>query len=291
MSIAYRDPDEGARIRLDALIREHSRAVARLDGAAAVYARRAARAAAGAALTLGGLTLGASVVAALLGDDPWSGAPPVNGIPSVIGAARALGAAWVLAAAAYAAARLGAAPWLRARVGLPAARSGDVHEDLARLEAADPEAEARARAGALERASVALPLAGLALLAPLSIHLLAIALTWGVDHDFSAWTRLSVAFVGHAHLALALCGVVFARKLGKLRTSEIPRAASWDGWRALLITVTVSAVPGAVAFLIPPLLVGVTGLLFVPASFALLRNRVVSERRALAVELAPGAAA
>ena len=94
--------------------------------------------------------------------------------------------------------------------------SGDAARDLRALEAADPLRDTCDRAMAWERASAALPLAAVSLLAPLTIH----GLVWtglapsesftSAVADFGAWIGLSVVLVGHAHLALLVCAVRWA---------------------------------------------------------------------------------
>jgi hypothetical protein len=169
----------------------------------------------------------------------------------------------------------------------PVTLSGDPSEDLAQLEAGDPLRNMRALASRLEFASVALPLAALSLGAPLTIHWFVSQLLGGLGtsgpspRDFGQWIGLSAILVGHAHLALALMTVLFARSL---RTCETINLRSWASRRwigALVCAVGVGAVPGVVNLAIPPILVGVTGLVFIPAMYALTARRVERERLAL----------
>jgi hypothetical protein len=178
---------------------------------------------------------------------------------------------------------------LRRLVARLSAPSGDLERDLERLERAAPGAEARAAADRLERASVALPLMGLAMLAPLTIHLAVYRVCMfeprmESPHGYDKWIAFSLVIVGHAHLVLALCAWLYARKLRrepawKLRSNVIRR----DGWHALLWATLAGAVPGALLFLIPPLLVLATGALFVPLAFWAMGRRVLLERALLGI--------
>lgn len=118
--------------------------------------------------------------------------------------------------------------------------------------------------------SLALPMMGLSLLLPLSIHALAhVAL--GVDH-FAGWAAISVIVVGHAHLALAaLCArAAFRVSRGEPRQSALA---------VLFIVAGVACVPGLVAFAIPPVLVFFTGALFVPWMLRAVDRTAERERR------------
>jgi hypothetical protein len=143
------------------------------------------------------------------------------------------------------------------------------------------------RADAFEKASVALPLMAIALLAPLTIHAGVWAAILGIQGDLSAfpefdgWVAMSLVIVGHAHLLLAFFGYRFAKKLREMPLSEIDRAGSSMAWRAFWWTVFASALPGAILYLIPPVLTLLTGLLFSPAMFFLMWKRVIAERKAL----------
>jgi hypothetical protein len=168
----------------------------------------------------------------------------------------------------------------------PVTISGDPARDLARLEADDPLWNLRRLAARWEFVSAALPLAALSLAAPLTIHwLVAELLGTGTPgptaREFGKWIGLSALIVGHAHLALLFMAVRWARSL---RTCETLALRSWASsrWvRALFCAVGVAAVPGIVLLAIPPVLVGLTGLVFVPAMYALTARRVERERLAL----------
>jgi hypothetical protein len=75
------------------------------------------------------------------------------------------------------------------------------------------------------------------------------------------------------------------------RAVDLAKELRVDGWKALGIAVLVGAIPGAALYLLPPILVAVTGVLFVPFSFASLRDRVAAERVKLGLLEAPAPAA
>jgi hypothetical protein len=167
----------------------------------------------------------------------------------------------------------------------PVTISGDPAKDLARLEADDPLCNLRRLASRWEFASAALPLAALSLAAPLTIHwfvaeLLGIGTLGPTAREFGKWIAMSALIVGHAHLALLLMAVRWAWTLRTCETLALRSAGSrWV--RALLCAVGVAAVPGIVLLAIPPVLVALTGLVFIPAMYALTARRVERERLAL----------
>jgi hypothetical protein len=171
---------------------------------------------------------------------------------------------------------------------VPLVLSGDPAADLARFEAADPLRRLRELAQRLEFGSVALPLAALSLVAPLSIHAVVCVLLGGgvwvpLAEEFGTWIGISALIVGHAHLVLLAMAVGWASSLRRSETSVL-RAGVHRSWgRALIVTVGVSAVPGIVLVAIPPLLVLLTGLAFVPAMYLAAAKRVERERLALGV--------
>jgi len=167
------------------------------------------------------------------------------------------------------------------------APTGDAALDLARLEARDPLREARDAGMGWERSSVALPLAAVSLLAPLTIHFVVYAML-DMGHlgastldDFSKWMAISVVIVGHAHLALLVCAARWAYKLRTRVTDEIPLDVNRAWLEALLVSAGIACLPGIVLLGIPPVLVVLTGLLFVPLMFKAMARRVVAERGVL----------
>ncbi len=188
--------------------------------------------------------------------------------------------------------RLLARVWLTWRLDAPVPLSGDATVDLARIEAIDPLRASREVAMRWERASIALPLAAVAMLAPLTLH----GLVWGVLSwpamsssssplsDYGEWIALSALVVGHAHLAVLIGSVRWALRLRGTPTVRV-RLDLHKHWGAtLLVAMGVACVPGIVLLGIPPLLVGVTGLAFLPAAYGLAARAVVNERFELDVD-------
>ena len=91
---------------------------------------------------------------------------------------------------------------------------------------------------------------------------------------------MSVIIVGHAHLALMIMTVRWA---WRLRPSSLTVDVHPSWATALLVAAGVACVPGVILFALPPILVGITGLLFVPALFAITARRIQTERMKLAM--------
>ncbi len=163
--------------------------------------------------------------------------------------------------------------------------TGDEQVDLARLDEADPFASRSRALERLEAPSLALPLVTASLLSPLLLHLVVYALLCLASSsalsmaDYSAWIGMSMVIVGHAHLALAVCGLLFARKLRRMQTEEILARACYSDWGAALgVATLVSALPGLILFAVPPCVAAATGLVVVPAMYHLARWRLLRER-------------
>ena len=124
----------------------------------------------------------------------------------------------------------------------------------------------------------------LALLAPLTIHLVVYALfrQRAVDR-FDTWIATSLVVVGHAHMVLAYLAWRFAKRMRALTTEAIAEGAAGRGFREYGYTVLASAIPSALLYLLPPILTAATGLLFVRPMFRAMTDAVVRERRALGV--------
>ena len=179
--------------------------------------------------------------------------------------------------------------WLRRRatrypVGPhPGPAEEDPHAALEALNA-EPGAGASfaARVAGWETAGLALPLVGLCLIVPLSLHLMVWATVqavarvgetdqvsyWASLCRFDDWIRMSMILVGVAHLALAISVFVY---LGRLR-----RQASFQPpspFMPFAVAVLCAAFPGIVfifvagAGLLPPLIAAVTGVVFIPPIF------------------------
>lgn len=198
--------------------------------------------------------------------------------------------AWGVAAVIYITVRLAAPHWLARQVRrLYGARDGDIFDELSQIESNLPRQFMLDRVHRLENRSLRVPMVAVALVAPLSIHLLvALGLLSVSLYSFSHWIVTSLILVGHAHLTLAVFAAVHAGRLqgeldqGRRSPSErIPLNGAPRGLVALLWTVGASAIPGVVLLCIPPLLVALTGLLFVPWIFHWASQRAVSERKQL----------
>jgi hypothetical protein len=192
---------------------------------------------------------------------------------------------WALAAVTYGVARLAAHARLRGMLA-PVLRSGDAAADLARLAGAAPRVVLARISWALERWSVAFPMMALSLLAPLTLHLLVAGTfrpaLWLAEEDaFGTWIAISVAIVGHAHLALAACCWRFARRARSLASVELMNRGNKDWGTALGVALACSAVPGIVLIALPPLITLVTGLAFIPAMYLVMRRRLINERLTL----------
>jgi hypothetical protein len=176
---------------------------------------------------------------------------------------------------------------LAERLDVPIRLTGDPAVDLARLEAYDPLREACELAMRCERGSAAMPLAAVSLTAPLTLHWL-VWLGLSLPHiedasagDFGTWIAVSALLVGHAHLALLIAAVRWAFSLRARETSMLRVGVHRHWGIALLVAVGVACLPGVVLLGIPPILVGVTGLLFVPFMFVGTARCIERERMAL----------
>jgi hypothetical protein len=273
----YRDDSLAAALRYDDLLEQRIEELPAALAVARVREARVGRIAAGIAGLAGMLVLAVATIH--LGTSSAAGSLKTGALGEIL-----LGT-WGAMGIAYALGRVGTRLRLR-KPGIPR-RSGDGWTDVARLEAPLLSMADVRRADAFEKASVALPLMAIALLAPLTIHAGVWAALLGVQGqleafpEFDVWVAMSLVIVGHAHLLLAFFGYRFAKKLREMPLSEIDRAGSSMAWRAVWWTVFASALPGAILYLIPPVLTLLTGLLFSPAMFYMMRKRVIAERAAL----------
>jgi hypothetical protein len=178
---------------------------------------------------------------------------------------------------------------LRAMLDAPLPLTGDATADLARIDAARPRDRARWQAARWERASVALPMAATSMLAPLLLH----AVVWWVMNlfsgelpdryfvDFGEWIAMSSLIVGHAHISVLVGTVHWSLGLPKCATKDLSRDLYKSWGRTLGIAVLVACAPGIVLLAVPPLLVAITGLAFLPAAYFVASRGVASERVAL----------
>jgi len=157
--------------------------------------------------------------------------------------------------------------------------SEDPFIDLARLDGGGPLEVAVRRIHRLETASFALPMAAFTLLTPLFVHLVVGAGLLGVGlKNFNAWVLISLLLVGHAHLTLLILSVMHVLRIRSELDRGVSVVGASRGFWALLWTVAASSIPGAVLLCIPPILVALTGLLFVPWMFHWVGTRARQER-------------
>lgn len=116
------------------------------------------------------------------------------------------------------------------------------------------------------------------LLLPLTMHL-AVVLPLGTSRqDFMIWVLLSTVLTGLAHIVLAVQVWLFAQKAGTpLFNPETIRTEPWRAYRNVILA---SLLPGGILYLIPPILVAITGL-FIPILFQRLGKLVFEEELAL----------
>jgi len=276
---SYRDPRYAASIRLEQLqesggeLRDHIPSEIR-----AIHARRVARTAAGGLAVIGFVLV---VLASI-----W------NGLTS--SSLRAPAPTFVLLGAVVASVAIYAVLYLRASARFDSLvlasfdRSEDPLARLARLESNSIRRAAAKIVAGEERASLGLPLAGLGLLAPLTIHLAVWALINAGHADpmrwvqsFDWWIAATLILVGVAHGVLVYLAWRFARIAGETATRELSWRRPVGGWAALGWTVAGSLLPGVIAIAIPPVIVFLTGVLFVPYSFHAMHRRLVEERNLL----------
>ncbi len=239
--------------------------------ARAVVKARIARAVAGGVGFAGGLAMFGAAIARGVSWGLYSRmSAPEDGL-----LVRVLVCAWVLMGVGYG-------------IGVAAARAR-ADRTLARARAVHPRDAVNGRRGELawlchrwEEASISLPLAAMAMLLPLTLHLV----FWmAVGHvaqwrEFDEWIRMSVAWVGIAHVTLAVCAARFAGKVSRTRDID-EDFGTRAGGRALGITVLASCIPGVVLLGIPPVITAVTGIVPVLLAFRAAAVRVARERAAL----------
>lgn len=252
-----------------------------LGPAVNVVRARVARIVAGSVGVLGALVMFATATASLVGK-PYLFSSNSDGTLT-----------WMLlgaVAATLAAALVGRHPlatrwaerWVR-----PPALTGDPARDLVALEMHANGKPLDRVIRRLELASVALPLAAWALLAPLTIHfvvgllLFGLGQKWMTFSDYDQWISFSTVLVGVPHLTLAICAYLFARRIRHRDVEQVQQLGHVEALKALAITTLVSLFPGIFLVAIPTVLVVLTGVLFVPAVFRSMRNRVVEERLTL----------
>jgi hypothetical protein len=286
MVLAYRSDEDVLQARLGSLLESRSAEVASVDAEVRnIYSRRVARSIGGGVASVGGAALlvgGALRCAATRISWMIPEAQPYDGVLVAL-----LGGSVVAGLLAYAAARLVANRSFDRAMSDAVSLSGNARIDLVRVERARPLRIARDLIERHEARSASLPLVAAALLAPLAIHLLAwMMFGWSSSRtahlgDFDRWIAMSAPIAGAAHLVLALCAAKVGSRLREQTTAQLRLAPSRDGWVALAYTAIAGMIPGALLILIPPILIGVTGLLFIPLSFSRMNRTIVGEREDL----------
>jgi hypothetical protein len=190
-----------------------------------------------------------------------------------------------LALVAYAFSRRAALEWARAALGQEPQPSGDPAIDLARIDAADPLADLRARTMALESKSLAFPLVATILLGPLLIHFFVGLLIAALQKSwfcFDVWIAASFFLVGVAYAVAIILVVRWARSL-RLRETAMLGQGLEGAWVCTLLITTLaalfpSALAGAAMGVLPPLFVAGTGVIVLPLAYGATLSRLRRER-------------
>ena len=275
---AYRSLEPVLLQRIGELRERRERDAVLVQVALGVAARRVGRAIGGAVgVAVGGAALLVAAGAFLL---DYTAQGPMRAAATAL-----LLGAWPLALIAGLCARWTARAVLSLRTRT--ALSGDLAADLVVLQSRDPLRDTCSAAMRWERRSAALPLAAVSLAAPLTLHWIVWCLLdvprIGLQsaEDFGQWIGISAVLVGHAHIALLVAAVRWTRKLRTLPTPQLRVDLSRAWGLALGVAVGVACLPGVVLLGIPPILVAVTGLFFVPVMFHLTARSIERERVAL----------
>lgn len=178
--------------------------------------------------------------AATLTTTAWSGSLGPHRLPR-LDAARLIGLTWLAALLAGAVARAIA-------VRVPWSRGSE----------------------ALFTESLTVPAAGIALVLPISLHV-PLVLLIADGEAFDVWVMASLWITGLTHIVFATLCVLRARQLVAGRPALAPR-------KIYVITLITSCVPFVVLYAIPPTLVALTALPFLPMLHAM--ERLVARERA-----------
>ncbi len=282
----YRTAEDALRRRRDELLLEKQLEVAALpEAVSSVYVRRRARRDAGIA---GVICAAVLVLAAALRQ------PGLTGI---------LNFSWLCVTGIYLLSRAVARLRIRQALAGAYAPSVDVEDDVLRFSETRPAQVVKDMADSLEWSSIALPMTAAAMLAPLSLHWLLMAvLSFGPPQgrEFDGWISLSLLCVGHCHILLALRAWQFADRVRAAPdVLSIGLIADRSGWAAWGIIVGASAAAGLFLFavgpffglsalvlpiagmallVVAPVVVAITGLAFIPGMFARMGRRIREER-------------
>jgi hypothetical protein len=190
----------------------------------------------------------------------------IAGVAYLVAAACAglSGSPWILGGRNLGAARIIGVTWLIATLGATVAR-----RLASRLRfAGDPDR--------LLAESLMAPAMGIALLLPITLHLPVVLLV-GDSAAFDTWVVASMWITALPHAVFAFACTVRAYQLVAERTAWSPRGI-------YIATVVTSCVPFVVLYAVPPALVALTALPFLPMMRAM--ERIVARERAEAA-LAP----
>ncbi|MEO1336667.1 MAG: HEAT repeat domain-containing protein, partial [Myxococcota bacterium] len=143
----------------------------------------------------------------------------------------------------------------------------------------DPQLRALCDAQASLAKSLFLPLIGVGLLLPLSLHLL-VAVVIGAFSwiGFGLYMAISAITLLPAYGVLIRQCIRYGRSLAGMSAEPV---LDQPGGHALAVTFLASFVPGIMLMGVPPVLVAVTGALFIPAMFAV--ARATYHREALSI--------
>ncbi len=279
---AYRSLEPVLQERLDALQERREQDVVFVEAVRRVARRRLGRAWGGAFALACGVLAFAVGLASLPAD--YRSEKELHGLATGL-----LFLAPLVGLAAILGGRVFARLWLAWNLDAPTRLTGDVAADLARIEAADPLRASREVAMRWERMSVALPIAAVSILAPLTLHgvvycMLRVpsdGMTLRAVDDFGMWIGLSALIVGHAHVAVLVGTVRWAYRLRATDTAELRKGLHKHWGTTLLVAVGVACIPGIVLLGIPPLLVAITGVAFLPFAYGIAARAVSNERMEL----------
>jgi len=127
-----------------------------------------------------------------------------------------------------------------------------------------PMLEPRAAAERLATWSLRLPMLGLALVMPMTLHIVVMGSTGILPFDmFSSWIAVSSLVVSPAYVVLLW---LLYQDAEHICTDDTPKHWQARSWAALWKTTLASCVPGIVLIL-PPIITFVTGAIFIPAMY------------------------